>query len=327
MLFTQEIVECSPEKLAARQAVNLHLEKATNTQTHWTDAPNIEEYRRWRREGLNGFTKKYEHPRATTIEIPSAHGPHLIPLRIIPPSGEARGLFLHFHGGGFVLGSAASQDDMLGTIADELSLVVASVEYRLAPEHPFPAATHDCLDAALFALSDEGAAKLGGTLRVMGGDSAGGYLTMYTAIQLRNQGIPVREKIVALVSSYGVFDLSMTPSLRSHKRRILLGFDDAAGLLEHYVQTEKAPEDRRDPCLSPLYDDLSNLPPTLFLVGTADLLVDDSTFMASRYALAGNETELKIIPEACHGFTLVPDIEVSVEGNRLILEYIRARLD
>lgn len=229
--------------------------------------------------------------------------------------------------GGFVIGSAASHDTLLARMAGDLSLVAVSVEYRLAPENPYPAAEEDCLEAALFALSDTGAARLGGPLRIIAGESAGGYLTIRTAIQLRNRGINIREKISALVPGCGIFDLTYTPSMRSHQRRVIMGSQDTIKFIDSYVPPEQyTSEKRKEPQISPLYDDLSNLPPALFLVGTVDPLVDDNVFMATKYHFAGNSTEIKLVAEACHAFTLFPG-EVAEEGLREISHFLHKQLD
>lgn len=205
--------------------------------------------------------------------------------------------------------------------------MVVSVEYRLAPEHAFPAACEDAVDAALFALSDAGAAQLRGSLRVIAGESAGGYLTMWAAIEPRNRGINVRDRIEAVVPIYGTFDMSFTPSLRSHKRNIFISSEDAVQFSRALLPLDTFPESRhKDASISPVYANLVDLPPALFLIGTQDPLLDDSVFMASRYSLAGNVTELKIVQEACHGFTLVPDIEMATEGNQEVFRFLRRQL-
>lgn len=91
--------EVDANQLAARRAINDAVEKATEAQVQWHQAPSVEEYRRWRREGLNGFPKPVLNPEAKTITIPSSHGDHKIPLRIIPTEGKIKGVYLHYHGG------------------------------------------------------------------------------------------------------------------------------------------------------------------------------------------------------------------------------------
>lgn len=216
---------------------------------------------------------------------------------------------------------------MLARIAGEFSLIVVSVEYRLAPEHIFPAASDDCLDAAVFALSDSGVAKLGGKLHVIAGESAGAYLTVLTAIQLRDQGIDVRQHIKAIVPNCGIFDLTYTPSTRSHKKRIIMGWKDTTKFIDTYLPLDKFPlERRKQGDISPLYADLTGLPPSLFLCGTADPLLDDSLFMASKYHMAGNSTLLELVAEGFHGFTLFPVGEVAEEGITKVIQFLKQYL-
>jgi acetyl esterase len=205
-------------------------------------------------------------------------------------------------------------------------MTVVSVEYRLAPEHPYPTGQNDCLDAALFALSVEGESRLGGPTRILGGESAGAYLTVWVALALRDQyDMDVRSKIAALVPSYGLFDMTYTPSVMNHKRRALLGKEETLGFVE--AEFGKVPfAERKNAQVSPLFADLSGMPPALFMVGTEDPLLDDSVFMASRWSLAENETELRIFQGACHAFTLFPMGELTQEGNDAIIKFISSKL-
>lgn len=188
------------------------------------------------------------------------------------------------------------------------------MEYRLAPENPYPASHQDCLDAALFALSPAGEARLGGPLRILAGESAGASLAIWVALALRDEyGVDVRSKIAAILPSYAIFDLTYTPSLLSHKREAVLSgegmemFMDAA--FPHVPLAE-----RKNAKISSLYAELGGMPPALFLCGTEDPLVDDSVFMAAKWSLAGNQAELKLVPGAWHAFTLIPAGKVTDEG-------------
>lgn len=97
--ITVTVNKCDQATLAERKKINENLEKVTQSQTHWYDAPSAEEYRRWRREGLNGYPKPFRHPNARTYELQSQHGSHKIPLRVIPPTSPPKGVYLHFHAG------------------------------------------------------------------------------------------------------------------------------------------------------------------------------------------------------------------------------------
>ncbi|CZR69047.1 related to lipase/esterase [Phialocephala subalpina] len=321
-----KISDCDQATLESRRKIIDSVEETTSKQTQWFECESAEDYRRMRREGTNRFPKPVLDANATTVIIASSHADHKISLRRILPRNNApiKGVFLHFHAGGFVIGSAASHDTLLGNIATELSLVVVSVEYRLATEFVFPSMGEDCLDAALFALSDEGEKTLGGPLTFMGGESAGGYLTIWTAIRLRERGIDVRKHIKALAPTYGIFDLTYTSSVRAHKRRAVMGASDTFKYIDAAFPPSQFPfEERKKGIWSPLYDDLHDLPPAIFVVGTADPLLDDSVFMASKWSLAGNTAKLVIVPEAIHGFTLFPLGEITEEGNAEILSFLK----
>ena len=253
---------------------------------------------RARGEGI--FPAAANSERARWIEIDGPAGK--IPLRVIAPE-ESRGVYLHIHGGGHTLGAADQQDRLLERIADQTRLTAISVEYRLAPENPFPAGPDDCEAAALW-VSDN-LKDFGGAYLAIGGESAGAHLSALTILRLRDKH--GRTPFGAANLVFGVFDLGMTPSARmfGNEERLVLRtidihkFGDA--FLPGMSETEK-----RAPHISPLYDDLRGLCPALFTVGTKDALLDDSLFMHARWIAAGNRGELDIYPGACHGFIAFP---------------------
>ncbi|KAH8798521.1 putative carboxylesterase [Xylogone sp. PMI_703] len=314
----------SAEVLQARKVINDRLEKSTNEDIHWYDAPSVADFRQWRKEGSHGFTKRPINPKAYYIDIPSQHGSHVIPLRIIHPESTSKGVFLHFHAGGFVIGSAESHDTYLTKLANILNLTVVSVEYRLAPEHIFPAGGEDGLDATLFALSEAGQAKLGGPLKIIGGESAGAYLSVWITLRLRDRGINVRERIPVLLPSYGIYDHTYTPSAKLAKRRVVLGVHDMHMYTLAGFPPEKFPPEKLVlPEWSPLYADLKDMPPAIFVVGDLDPVLDDTVFMGTRWSLAGNVANVKIMAEAPHAFTLLSLGEMSEEGINSIVEFAR----
>lgn len=226
-----------------------------------------------------------------------------------------------------MIGSCRSYDNYLAHLSESLSLTVVSVEYRLAPEHPYPTPHYDALDAARFALSNEGESKMGGKLRVLAGESAGAHLAIWVALALRKEhAVEVRGTIAAVIASYGIYDLGYTPSLRHHQRAAVLSREGMMKFAEAAFST--VPVDKRtSPNISPLYAQLEYMPPALFLCGTNDPLVDDSTFMAARWSLAGNQADLCLVPEAWHAFTLVPSGEVTQEGLGMIVSFLERYLD
>jgi acetyl esterase len=203
---------------------------------------------------------------------------------------------------------------------------MVSVEYRLAPEHPYPAGRNDCIDAALFALSTRGQNELGAPLRVLGGESVGGCLAVTTALALRHEhNIDVKSQLAAICAGYGVFDLTYTPSVLSHERAILLSREDAFKFFEATFGHIPISE-RKAPSISPLYADVRDMPPAQFLVGNIEPLLDDSVFMAVKWQQAGNDTELSIVEGACHGFTLIPMGDATEEGIRNLIHFIARRI-
>ncbi|MFZ0977385.1 MAG: alpha/beta hydrolase fold domain-containing protein, partial [Solirubrobacteraceae bacterium] len=144
--------------LADTLAFNAELERRLATIPPVNTVPP-EESRRARREGRGIFPPPVYVPEAREVEIDGFGGP--IGLRIIAPEGSALGTFLHLHGGGWTLGEADGQDPRLQRLARDTGLTVVSVNYRLAPENPYPAGPDDCEAAALWLLSDAGAAAVG----------------------------------------------------------------------------------------------------------------------------------------------------------------------
>jgi acetyl esterase len=214
--------------------------------------------------------------------------------------GEPRGVYLHLHGGGWTLGAADLQDVRLRALARATGLAVASVEYRLAPEHPFPAGPRDCVRAAHW-LAERGADEIGAPSSfAIGGESAGAHLAALTLLAVRGE-----VEFAAASLSYGAYDLSGTPSRRAYDDVLVLTDPGMAWFTENFTPGLDA-EARRDPAISPLYADLHGLPPALFTVGTLDPLYDDSLFMAARWQAAGNEAELLVYEEGVHGFNGFP---------------------
>ena len=253
-----------------------------------------------RRQGRGPFPAPVLSPRARTIVIAGRDG-NEIPLRVIAPD-RPRGVYLHIHGGGWVLGAANQQDPMLEHIADSTGLAVVSVEYRLAPEDPYPAGPDDCEAAAVW-LVKNARAEFGSEVMTIGGESAGGHLSAVTVLRMRDRYGYTDFRGANFV--YGVYDLGMTPSQRLFgNRRLVLRTID---MQQFYNAFLPAATDRRVPDISPLYADLKGLCPALFSVGTQDALLDDTLFMHARWVAAGNQTELAIYPGGAHGFTLFPN--------------------
>jgi len=226
-------------------------------------------------------------------------GGKLLLRQVFPLAGTAvRGIYLHFHGGGFCLGSAHGQDGMLERIARHAGVVAVSVDYRLAPEHPLPAAAADA-EAAAWWLVRNALTAYGTERIVIGGESAGAALSTFCALRLRDRH--GYTSLAGLNLSQGGYDLSLTPSMRQGTDTLILNLPSFKVHLSRFL-TSFAPD---DPAVSPLYADLRGLPPALFTIGTADPLLDDNLFMYMKWISAGNTGELAIYPGGIHGFTFL----------------------
>jgi acetyl esterase/lipase len=303
--------------LAETRAFNAELERLLATMPAVHTVPP-EETRRARREGHGIYPAPVFAPEARTLEIPGPGGP--VPLRVLEPEGDSRGAFLHLHGGGWTLGENDLQDLRLMRLAKETGLTVVSVGYRLAPEHPYPAGPDDCEAAAVWLAEEDGKTLSGGGPLAVGGDSAGAQLAVVTLLRLRDRH-GITGAFSAAVLQYGGFDLSMTPSQRLWGERNLV----LSGPIISWFADQFLPgydlERRRDPDISPLFADLHDMPPAIFTVGTQDALLDDTLFMEARWRMAGAATELRIWPEAPHGFLGLPmtvtDVALSAEHDFL----------
>jgi acetyl esterase len=225
---------------------------------------------------------------AAVVEV-LRDGGRSVPVRIhAPASGAVAGVHLQIHGGGFYLGSAAGDDVRNRNLADALGLAVVSLDYRLAPEHPWPAASDDC-ETAAFWLAEHAEQLFGATKLSIGGFSAGATLAMTTLLRLRDRGIGAYG---CAVLQFGTYDLSaQTPAGR-------LIADEY--FLEAYAGSV---QDRTHPDLSPIYADVTGLPPVLILVGADDVLLQDNLAMAVRLSAAGVDVDVRIYPASPHGFT------------------------
>ncbi len=232
-------------------------------------------------------------------EAASAAGPAGdVPLRIFRPD-RVDGVYLHIHGGGWVLGSYDQQDEKLWALAQAANVAVVSVQYRLAPEHKYPAGLDDCEAAGVW-LVQNSLAEFGSDRLLIGGESAGGHLSATTILRLRDRHGYADWAGADLV--YGAFDFSGACPARSRiGRDSLIIASDSMSLFEDYFFGGTG-VDPADPDISPLRAQLSSLPRALFMVGTADPLLDDSLFMYARWIAAGNEAEIEIFPGATHAF-------------------------
>jgi acetyl esterase len=291
-LFKPEAI--SPQVAAA----NAEFQKLLSAGPEWWDI-GAPAFREAVASGRGPFPLPEKSPRGKTIEI-EGKGGHRIPLRVIAPA-NAKGIYMHIHGGGLVLGSALTQDMMLERVAESTGMAGVSVEYRLAPENPYPAAWDDCESAALWLIKN-GKSEFGTVVLTIGGESAGATLSAATLLRMRDRHGYTGFRAANL--AYGNFDTSMTPSqMLAPEKGILVGKTGIRKFTEAYLPKGVDP---RNPDVSALYADLKNMPRAIFTVGTIDPLLDDTLFMYSRWIAAGNEADLAIYPGAPHAFNSFP---------------------
>ncbi len=231
-----------------------------------------------------------------------------------PPSAQDA-VLLYLHGGGYGFGSFRSHRGLIERIAVAAKLPVVAIDYRLAPEHPCPAAIEDAV-AALGALVAQGHGRI-----LIGGDSAGGGLTLSTLMALRDAGGPL--PVAGLCISPWV-DLTMSGA--SYVENDRLDFISAPGTLGDFAARYAGALPLTDPRVSPLHGELTGLPPLLIQAGGAEVFRDEAVAFAERAAAAGVDVTLRIWPDKVHVWhlfaQLLPDSQAAIEELGL---YARAR--
>lgn len=211
-----------------------------------------------------------------------------------PTAGSVDRVLIYLHGGAYVIGSPDSHRAITTHLACEAQAAVAALDYRLAPEHPYPAALDDVLAVYAELLKEFGAGQI-----ALVGDSAGGNLALISALALRDRNMDLPAAI-ALISPW----VDMTgsgDSIRTRAKRdpmLRVNWMDQASRL---FGGNLAPD---DPRLSPLFADLHGLPPMLIQVGSEEILYDDAVRLSARATQAGVDSKLKIWDEQWHVFQL-----------------------
>ena len=228
-------------------------------------------------------------------------------LRVHPPGADATRAVLYLHGGGYVVGSAQGYRGLAGALGRAAGMDAIAIDYRLAPEHPFPAAVDDAV-AAFRAL----AAELGAGNIVLAGDSAGGGLTLATLVALRDAGddLPAAALLISPWADLTGRAASLTdkaaedPSITANALRTCT---------QHYLGTR----DPAHPLASPALADLSGLPPLLVQVGSVEVLLDDSLAIVAAAGRGGTHVRLEVhpgLPHAFHAFHfMLPQASRAVE--------------
>jgi acetyl esterase len=240
-----------------------------------------------------------------TAEFPVSVADHALPgpagerrARLVLPRTAAEPLpvLAFFHGGGWCIGDLDTHDPALRQLAAEAGCAVLSLDYRLAPENPFPAAVEDCFAAVRFLAAEGRRLGLDPRRIAVGGDSAGGNLAAVTAILARDAGLLLKGQVLI----YPATDFSYArPSHEDYAEGFLLTREAMAWFGGNYIK----PADHRDWRASPiLAPDLARLPPAIIVVGECDPLRDESRDYAAALREAGNEAAFHLYPGMIHGF-------------------------
>ncbi|HWD67513.1 MAG TPA: alpha/beta hydrolase [Caulobacteraceae bacterium] len=242
-----------------------------------------------RRARMEAYARRVPPPPAGTVIVQKALG--AVPAeRLARPLSNSDRVVFFLHGGGYITGGPRLYRQVTWRIAQAARAAVITVDYPLAPEHPFPAAV-DAAFAAWRALLAEGFDPRRCAIL---GDSAGGGLALSLALKLRDEGVPLPAAVVAM-SPWT--DLAITgPSARAGASDPMLQADELGPMAAQYL----AGADPRNPYASPLYGDLHGLPPILIQVGDDEILRDDATRMAEKLDNAGCAVALEIWPRMPH---------------------------
>jgi acetyl esterase len=206
-------------------------------------------------------------------------------------------LLVYLHGGGWVIGSPGTHRRLCAELAEGAGVVVVSVDYRMAPEDPAPASLDDCVAAIQWAVANAAELNADGSNFAIGGDSAGGNLTMASALWLRDHAGP-RAKLLLLL--YGAFDMALDkPSHETNAKGYILEIDAMYWFKDHYLSGGAS---EADPLISPLRGELAGLPPAHLIVGTLDPLLDDSKLLAEKLVAAGVPATLSVYQDMPHVF-------------------------
>lgn len=276
------------------------------------------------------FTQPEGATMAQTEELsaPGPRGP--VPLRLYRPHAAAAPggeppapVLVYFHGGGWVIGDLDTHDALCRDLADQSGCVLVSVDYRMGPEHRFPAAPEDCMAATRWVRDNARTLNIDPTRLAVGGDSAGGNLAAVVSIAARDAGdLPIAFQLLIYPATV---QRRFTHSNAVNGQGLLLTVDSMRYFHDHYIEDERQDFDWRAAPL--LRDDLQDLPPALVLVAGYDPLCDEGTAYAQRLTQAGNSATLVNFSRQIHGFiTMGKVIEEANEAVSMCAATLKRKL-
>jgi phosphinothricin tripeptide acetyl hydrolase len=244
-------------------------------------------------EELRAQYDKAEHafPISPDVGVERVRAPEA-PAEWVRPPGAGRAVVLYLHGGGYVIGSPRSHRHVAAAIATAAHATALLLDYRRAPEHPFPAAVLDAVAAYRWLLEGVG---ISAASVVIAGDSAGGGLTLATLIALRDAGVPLPAAGVC-ISPW----TDLTCSLPSHATKAAVDPIVDTTMVRSMAKAYLGTADPRTPLASPLHADLHGLPPLLIHVGSDEVLLDDAAVLADRARAAGGDVKLEVWDTMIH---------------------------
>ena len=256
-------------------------------QSAFPDDSDVNEQRRLLHEALSA------QPLPADVSVTAAALGDIPVAEITIDGIEPRHVVLYFHGGVYVMGDAFLAADLASQVGRRTRAKVISVDYRLAPEHPYPAAVDDAL-AAYKALLDNGTAP---SDIAFAGESAGGGLAVATLVNVRDRGLPLPAAALAM-SPYADLTLAGTTLETKGKADPLLSREALQARIADYTAGQNAAL----PLISPIFADLTGLPPLIIQAGTHEVLLDDALRLAGRAATADVAVTLDITPGVPHVF-------------------------
>jgi len=241
-------------------------------------------------------------------------------LRVLVPIENPRGVVVYYHGWGWVIGSIDESDTIARKLAERTSCAVVLVDYRLAPEHPYPTAVDDSYAALEWVGENLAEIADAEAPLIVAGDTAGGNLAAVMAIRARDRGGPA---IALQALIYPVTDSDFSrPSYASPENKLMLTREGMIWFWDHYVPESSR---RKEPDASPLHaDDLSGLPPTVILTAEFDVLRDEGEAYAERLTEANVPTDLKRYAGQMHGFFSLLMLPGSELGFQQVVKAVKA---
>jgi len=273
---------------------NRHLLRFRLKQESWDWNTSIPDFRRQCEEANNRMARLPEGIEFIPVEIDTLPA-GLSAEWILPAGATTNKVILYTHGGGYVSGSVSDHRAMVAKLVKQSGIAALLFDYRLAPEHPFPAALDDTLAVYRWLLEQ----SISPAQIVIVGESAGGGLGLATLLALRDQVLPLPCAAVAM-SPYT--DLKLTGESHRTKAKVCLSPPGMAEVCSKYYAGDNDPG---LPYISPLYGDLHGLPPLLISVGEYETLLDDSTRFAAKAEAAGVEVSLRIGEGMIHCYPLL----------------------